>query len=159
MRRTATVLLVIAALVFAAFALPAAASPGFTTVQATLVGDGDPDGSGSALLEIDTKTAFGAGTICHEIHVDNVATPITGGVITVGESGEIVGRLFVTDSGQDLQGCSGQGGIKTRDLMRIQKNPEGHFLHLYNAEHPCDITAPERTCPPGALIGQLVGVS
>jgi hypothetical protein len=51
-----------------------------------------PDGSGSALIELDTKTTFG--TICPlRIEVANVARPITGPTITAGESGEIVGRI------------------------------------------------------------------
>jgi hypothetical protein len=157
MRRTFTVAVLAAALVVAVFALPALAGKGFTTIQATLSGDADPDGSGSALLKVDTKTSFR--TICHEIQVENVSRPITGGIVSVGESGELVGRLIIQDRGGTLEGCTAQAGIKNRDLMRIQKDPAGHFLHLYNDEHPCDVSGPDRACPPGALIGQLQGVS
>jgi hypothetical protein len=157
MRRTATVLLVITALVAAALAVPAVAGTQFTTLRSTLVGDGDADGSGSALLQIDTKTTFA--TICHQIQLENVSRPITGGAITVGESGEIVGRLIIfNDQGGTLEGCTGQLGIKNRDLKRIQMDPGSHFLHLYNAEHPCDIFGAGRVCPQGAVIGQLEGV-
>ena len=163
MRRASIVADLIAALVAVSFAVPAdavsadaAAQPTF--LQATLVGDGDPDGSGTAVLEFgrDGNFAF----ICHQIQVENVSRPLTGGAITVGETGEIVGRLFiVVDTGGTLEGCSGQLGIKNRDLTRILKDPGSHFLHLYNDEHPCDITGPEGVCPPGAVIGQLEAVA
>ncbi len=150
--------MVLAAAFVAVFpAVPAQAGSGFTTLQATLSSDADPDGSGSALLEIDTKTSFG--TICHEIEVQNVTRPVTGGIITVGKTGDLVGRLIIQDRGGDLAGCTAQAGIKTRDLNRIQRDPGSHFLHLYNEEYPCDVTGPDRACPPGALIGQLQGVS
>lgn len=129
-----------AALVVAVFALPALAGKGF---QATLSGDADPDGSGSALLQIDTKTSFG--TVCHETQVENVSRPITGGIVSVGESGELVGRLIIQDRGGTLEGCTAQAGIKNRDLMRIQKDPAGRFLHLYNDGIPA--TSAARTGP------------
>jgi hypothetical protein len=153
MRKEFASSLLVVALVVVAFAVPAVASAPPTTLRATLVGDGDPDGSGSALLQIDKDK--NTGVICHQIHVDNVTTPITGGAITVGESGEIVARLIITDPGQDLEGCTGQLGIKNRELNRIIKDPGSHFLHLYNAEFPCDIFGPDRVCPPGAVQGQL----
>lgn len=156
MRKAFMSAMVIAMLVGAALVVPAVAGQPFTTFQTTLVGDGDPDGSGSAVLEIDTKTTFG--TICHRIEVANVARPITGGAITVTESGELVGRLIIAgDQGGTLEGCTAQLGIRNRDLKRIQRDPASHFLHLYNAEHPCDVQATRR-CPQGAVVGQLEGV-
>ena len=155
MRRASMVVGLIAAFVAVSFTVPAAAAQS-TFVQATLVGDGDPDGSGSAVLEFgrDKNLAF----ICHQIQVENVSRPITGGAITVGETGGIVGRLIIVqDPGGDLEGCTGQLGIKDRDLRRILKDPDSHFLHLYNNEHPCDVTG--LVCPPGAVIGQLEAVS
>jgi hypothetical protein len=142
-----------AALVVMVLAAPAVAKPAPTSLEATLSGEADPDGSGSALLSLDTKTRFG--TICHQIHVDNVATPLTGGAIMRSGSNEIVGRLIITDSGQDVDGCTAQAGIKTRDLKRIENDPGSYVLHLYNDEHPCDVSGPEQTCPPGAVAGQL----
>ena len=146
----------VAALVAVSFAGPADASRSSTFLQATLVGDGDPDGSGTAVLEFgrDKNLAF----ICHQIDVANVSRPITGGAITVGETGEIVGVLFVVlDQGGTLEGCSGQFA-KNRDFNRILNDPGSHFLHLYNDEHPCDIVAVS-VCPPGAVIGQLAPAS
>ncbi len=145
--------LVIAALVCAAFAAPALAKAGYASLQATLSGDGDPDGSGFARLTIDTKTSFG--TICHDIDVADVSLPVTGGAITIGTSGEIVGRLIIQDRGSVLKGCTAQLGIKSRDLKRIQTDPGSHFVHLYNDEHPCDVSGPDRVCPPGAVVGRL----
>jgi hypothetical protein len=155
--RKASVVSLFVALVVVAFAVPAVASANPTTLRATLSGDGDPDGSGSALLQIDKDK--NTGVVCHQIHVENVTTPITGGAITVGESGEIVARLAITDPGQDLEGCTGQLGIRNRELNRITKDPSGYVLHLYNEEFPCDIFGPDLTCPPGAVRGQLQGVS
>ena len=54
MRRTSMALLG-AALAVAAFAVPAAAGQGFTTFQVTLLPAGDPDGTGSAMLQTDAK--------------------------------------------------------------------------------------------------------
>jgi hypothetical protein len=142
------------ALVVAAFAVPAGAGERFSNFQVTLSGDGDPDGSGTASLQIDPKTEV----VCFQIHVENVSTPITGGAITVGESGTIVSRLIIRDPDQDIDDCTGQLGIRRQEMNRIVKDPGSHFLHLYNDEHPCDPFA-SRQCPPGAVQGQLQGVS
>jgi hypothetical protein len=63
MRKTSRIALV-AALAVAAVAVPAAAGQQFTTVRATLEPAGDPDGSGSALVEFDAKDE----AVCYEIH-------------------------------------------------------------------------------------------
>jgi hypothetical protein len=156
--RTAVVAALAVLAVGAGSAVALAAGTQFTTLQATLVPEGDPDGSGAAVITIDFKDS---GTICPvRIEVENVARPITGAAITVGESSEFVGRIFIQDRGGVIEDglCTSQGGIKTRDLKRIQKDPGAHFLHLYNAEHPCDIFS-SGPCPPGAVTGQLEGVS
>jgi hypothetical protein len=146
---------VAAALVAAVLAAPAVAGQAFTMFRATLTGDADPDGSGTAALQIDPK----AEVVCFQIQVGDVSTPITAGAITVGESGTIVSRLIIRDSGQDIDDCTGQLGITRQEMNRIVKDPGSHFLHLYNAEHPCDPFAPGRRCPPGAVIGRLEGVN
>jgi hypothetical protein len=151
MGRRCTVLL-LAALAAAAVAVPAAAAPRSTFVQATLVGDGDPDGSGSAVLEFGRNK--NVGFVCHQLEVEDVARPIRNGAVTIGESGEIVARLFVTIGSEQLEACSFLGTSHRREIKQLSKDPSGFFLHLYNDEFPCDVLAVS-SCPPGALIGQL----
>jgi hypothetical protein len=148
MRRTSLALLA-AALAVAALAVPAVAGQQFTTVRATLTPAGDPDGSGSALLEFDLREE----AVCYEIHTQNVTTPITGAAITSAETGEVVIELLVIDRGPDLVECVALQRFKARSrqgLTEIGKNPSGYFLELYNDEHPSF---------PGAVRGQLEGVS
>jgi hypothetical protein len=144
----------LAALVALGFAVPAGAVVKPTFLEATLVGEGDPDGSGQARLEFgrDKNSAF----ICHQIQVANVARPITGGAITLAGSDAIEARLIIVgDVGGELEGCTGQLGIKNRDLSRILRDPSNYVLHLYNAEHPCNVTGADQVCPPGAVAGTL----
>jgi len=148
MRRTAFAT-VAAALVAAAFAVPAVAGQQFTTVQTTLAPAGDPDGSGTALLQFDTREE----AVCYSIHTENVTTPITEAAITSAETGEAVVELLVIDRGADLEECVALGRFKARSrqaLQAIGKNPGGYSLELYNAEHPSS---------PGAVRGQLQGVT
>jgi hypothetical protein len=148
MRRTSMALLA-AALAVAALAVPAAAGQEFTTVRATLAPAGDPDGSGSALLELDAKQE----AVCYQIHTQNVTTPITEAAITSAETGEVVVELLVIDRGPDLVECvsvSRFQGHGRQELMRIGKDPGCYFLELYNEEHPSS---------PGAVRGPLEGVS
>jgi CHRD domain len=129
--------------------VPAAAGQQFTTVRATLGPAGDPDGTGSALLELDAKDE----AVCYEIHTQNVTTPITDAAIVSAETGEVAVELLVIDRGADLVECvsvSEFQGHGRRELRRIGKDPSGYFLELYNSEHPSS---------PGAVRGQLEGVS
>lgn len=137
----------VAVLATVGLSVPAAAGTEFDTVQATLTPAGDPDGSGTAVLEIDTKNK----SICYQIHTENVSTPIMDATITFGESGETVAELIVIDNGPVLEECVRVFGPQPRrDLNRISKDPGNYFLHLFNEEHPSGT---------GAVQGQLVGVS
>jgi hypothetical protein len=141
--------LIVAGVVAMAFAVPAGAGQRFTTVQTTLAPAGDPDGSGSAVLEFDTKDE----AVCYEIHTENVTTPITEAGITFDETGEVVVELLVIDDGPDLVECVALGRFKARSrqaLRAIGKDPGAYSLELYNDEHPIS---------PGAVRGQLEGVS
>ncbi|MGH2736460.1 MAG: CHRD domain-containing protein [Actinomycetota bacterium] len=149
MRRTSIISLLVAAGTVVAVAFPGWAAAQFTTVQATLSGAGDPDGSGSAVLEFDTKEE----AVCYEIHTENVTTPITGAAITSNETGEEVIGLLVIDDGPDLVECVALGRFKARSrqgLRAIGKDPGDYSLELYNDEHPS---------APGAVRGRLEGVS
>lgn len=139
-----------AALIVAAFAVPAAAAgQQFTTVQTTLAPAGDADGSGTAVLEFDTRDE----AVCYTIHTENVTTPITEAGLVFDETGEVVVDLIVIDRGADLQECVALGRFKARsrqELRAIGKDPSAYSLELYNAEHPSS---------PGAVRGRLEGVS
>ena len=140
--------LLAAALVTAALAVPAAAGQEFTTFRVTLGPAGDPDGSGSAVLQTDAKDE----AVCYEIHTQNVTTPITEAAIVNAETGAVV-ELIVIDRGPDLVECvsvSRFQGHARQEIRRMGKDPSGYFLELYNAEHPSS---------PGAVRGQLEGVS
>jgi hypothetical protein len=148
MRKTARIALV-AALAIAAVAVPAAAGQQFTPVRATLGPAGDPDGSGSALVEFDAKDE----AVCYEIHTQNVTTPITDAAIVSADAGEIAVELLVIARGADLVECvsvSEFQGHGRRELRRLGKDPSGYFLERYNSEHPSS---------PGAVRGPLEGVS
>jgi hypothetical protein len=141
-------MLLAAGLVAAALAVPATAGQGFTTFRVTLSPAGDPDGSGTALLETDAKGE----AVCYDIHTENVALPITEAAIVSAETGEAV-ELLVIDQGADLSECvsvSRFQGHARREIRRMGKDPSAYFLELYNAEHPSS---------PGAVRGQLEGVS
>jgi hypothetical protein len=147
--RKVSMVAVVAAVAVAAVAVPAAAGPQFTTVRATLGPAGDQDGSGSALLEFDTKDE----AVCYEIQTQNVTTPITEAAIVNTETGATVIELLVIDRGPDLVECVALQRFKARSrqgLRAIGKDPSGYFLELYNGEH---------TSSPGAVRGQLEGVS
>jgi hypothetical protein len=146
--RTGILAALAAALTIAALAVPATAGQGFTTFQVTLSPAGDPDGSGSAVLQTDAKDE----AICYDIHTQNVSTPITEAAIVNAETG-VVTELIVIDRGPDLAECvsvSRFQGHGRQEIGRMGKNPGDFFLELYNEEHPGS---------PGAVRGQLEGAS
>jgi hypothetical protein len=147
--RTRFLAALVAAVAVALVATQAAAAQQFTTVRATLGPAGDADGTGTALLEFDTKDE----AVCYEIHTQNVTTPITEAAIVDAETGEPVIELLVIDQGPDLVECVALGRFKARSrqgLRAIGKDPSAFFLELYNAENPTS---------PGAVRGRLQGVA
>jgi hypothetical protein len=145
MRRTRPALLA-AALVAAAFAVPAAAAQQPVTVRATLGPGGDADGSGTAVLQLDAA----AEAVCYEVSTQNVTTPITDLRIVEAATGEVSVDLFVVfDDGPTIDECvsvSAHQGHGRRELRRIAKDPSAYVLEIYNAEHPGS---------PGAVRGPL----
>jgi hypothetical protein len=149
MRRIALVLGA-AALAAAAIAIPAAAAQDTVTVRATLGPAGDPDGSGTAVLELDAADE----AVCYDVQTQNVATPITDLDIVSAESGEVAVDLFVVfDEGPNVAECVSASrfqGHARREMRRIAKDPSAYVLEIYNAEHPSS---------PGAIRGPLEPVS
>jgi hypothetical protein len=145
------ILALIAAGVSAAvFAVPVGAAQEIVTVRTTLGPAGDPDGSGTAVLQLDAHDE----AVCYEVNTQNVATPITDLAIVSAETGEVSVDLFVVfDEGPTIEECvsvSAHQGHGRRELRRIAKDPSAYALEIYNDEHPSS---------PGAIRGQLEGVS
>ncbi len=132
-------------------ATAAVARPQVETLATTLSGAeevcsptqkcGDPDGSGTAALELNRKT----GTICFSITTSNVATPLLAGHIheaPKGVAGPVVVTLFSSPSGESVSGCV--EGVSKKLIKDIQKNPENYYVNIHNQEFPA-----------GAVRGQL----
>ena len=115
-------------------------------MHAALGPAGDPDGSGTAVLQLDAADE----AVCYEVQTQNVTTPITDLDIVSAETGEVVVDLFVVfDDGPTIDECvsvSRHQGHARRELRRIAKDPSAYVLEIYNAEHPGS---------PGAVRGPL----
>lgn len=109
------------------------------TGAAEVPGPGDPDGSGTAMLELNP----GTGQVCFELTVTGIA-PASAAHIHVapaGVAGPVVVPLTPPTSGSS-SGCV--SGVN-RDLIKaIIQNPEGYYVNVHNADFPA-----------GALRGQL----
>lgn len=100
-------------------------------------GPGDPDGSGSASVTIDS-----AGKVCVDLKVDAIA-PATAAHIHRGAAG-VAGPPVVTlqaPSGGASKGCI---DTSAEVIAEIKANPAGFYVNVHNPEHP-----------PGAIRGQL----
>lgn len=142
----------LAGLVLAAFSAAAAvARPQVETLATTLTGAeevcapnqrcGDPDGSGTAAVELNRKT----GTVCFSITTANVSTPLLAGHIheaPKGVAGPIVVTLFASPSDESVSGCT--EGVSKKLIKDIQKNPQSYYVNVHNQEYPA-----------GAVRGQL----
>ena len=101
---------------------------------------GDPDGRGSASLELDPIKA----EVCFDVSVQRLDTP-TGMHIHeggTGKAGDIVVRLTAPTSGDgDAKGCT---KAERAVLGRIIANPDGFYLNVHTGPFP-----------EGAVRGQL----
>lgn len=107
------------------------------TGDAEVPGPGDPDGSGTAILRLNS----GRERICFNIEVADIEE-VTAAHIHVGtedESGPIVVDFDVDNNG--LRGCV---DVERRLVKEIRKNPEDYYVNVHNGEYPA-----------GALRGQL----
>jgi len=105
--------------------------------DAEVPGPGDPDGSGTATLRLNS----GRQRICFDIEVSDVEE-ITAAHIHVGaedEAGPIVVDFDIANNG--LRGCI---DVERRVAKEIRKHPDAYYVHVHNAEYPA-----------GALRGQL----
>jgi len=117
---------------------------GVTTLTAVLTGQagapakGDPDGSGSASLEIDPAQ----GRVCFQIRVSGIgparAAHVHRGV--AGQSGPVVLALAAPTEGSVRECVAANRGF----LEELLRNPSGYYVNVHNAEFAT-----------GALRGQL----
>lgn len=93
--------------------------------QEVLPNVGDPDGSGTAILFIDSDLL----SIDWTINVDSILLPPTGAHIHQGVAGAN-GPVRVDFSGQ-LSGF----GLFDADLAAVLANPTGWYVNVHNADH------------------------
>jgi hypothetical protein len=115
-------------------------------------GPGDPDGTGTAFLTIDSDTL----TIDWNIAVSNIDFPLTGAhihVAPVGEPGPIV-----VDFNNQLTG----GGLFDPDLAAVLANPTNYYVNVHNQPFPAGAVRGQLSCPvipaPSALILAAFGL-
>ncbi len=119
-----------------------AQAAGFTTFQRPLTGaqevpgPGDPDGSGNAVVQINTAT----GRICHRLAVTRIATATAAHIHRAprGVAGPVV--LTLTTPRNGSSGCATNPAL----AREIATNPAGFYVNVHNAQFKA-----------GALRGQL----
>ncbi|MGH7719458.1 MAG: CHRD domain-containing protein [Gemmatimonadaceae bacterium] len=117
---------------------------GVTTLTAALTGQagapakGDPDGSGSASLEIDPAQ----GRVCFQLRVSGIGPARAAHVHRggAGQSGPVVLALAPPTEGSVRECVNAGRGL----LQEILRNPAGYYVNVHNAEFAT-----------GALRGQL----
>lgn len=104
-----------------------------------IVGVGDPDGSGTALITLN----HGQGRVCWEMTVADIATESRGHIhaAPAGENGPIVVEFFETGEVPDLEDCTSVERALIKDIIQ---NPQNYYVNIHNAEFPG-----------GAIRGQL----
>jgi hypothetical protein len=102
-------------------------------------GQGDPDGSGRAIVTLDDDT----GTVCIQATVSDIAQPTLAHIHAGGadENGPPVVNFTDTISGTVISGCVDAEASLIQD---IRANPADYYFNVHNADFP-----------PGAVRGQL----
>lgn len=141
-------ILYIVLILLTVLALASIAADGGRKFTTTLTGaaevpdPGDPDGSGTAMLELNP----GTGQVCWEIQVSDITLPAIAAHIhkaPVGVAGSVVVPLFppVPDESGFSSGCMSADRELIKDIIQ---HPEGYYVNV----HTTDFRA-------GALRGQL----
>ena len=113
------------------------------SINATLTGaaetaGGDPDGSGTAIIQLSPAT----NQVCFSLDVSNIA-PATGAQIVqgpAGSDGTVVVTLTAPTNGSSI-GCVTVDSALLKDIMQ---HPENYYVNVLNADYPA-----------GAIRGQL----
>lgn len=102
------------------------------TMNATLAGgsEGDPDGSGTTSVTIDTET----GEVCYEIEVSGIAEPTMAHIHrgAAGESGGVAVNFNTPENG--MSGCV--TGTDSEVIEEIIENPGNFYVNVHNEEYP-----------------------
>jgi hypothetical protein len=134
----------VAAAMLLTMASPVLADDGGRPLSATLTGaaerpgPGDPDGTGSATVQVNP----GQGEVCYELTATGIATPVAAHIHvgTVNQPGPVVVGL-APPTGGSSSGCASA----SRELaIAIVQNPENYYVNVHTAEFPA-----------GAIRGQL----
>lgn len=148
--RRRTPFLVLLAVLVAGLMSASSALAAKTTLTATLKGGasetpaGDPDGSGTATITIDTVSR----QVCWTINVTNIAPATASHIHTgaAGASGGVVVPLDVDGFTGSTTGCA--AAPAAADLAAILANPAGFYVNVHTADFPG-----------GAVRGQLAVMS
>lgn len=101
---------------------------------------GDPDGAGTAMLELNS----GQGKVCYTLMVGNILLPASAAHIhqaPAGVAGPVVVPLEAPDENGLASGCADTAPALIKD---IEQNPSIYYVNVHNAPYPA-----------GAVRGQL----
>jgi hypothetical protein len=140
MKRFVLVALALLAIAVTAAVAQAGGRPLATTLTGAeeIPGPGDPDGSGTARLELN----IGTGEICYELAVSGIA-PATAAHIHVGQAG-VAGPVVVPLAPPTSGSSSACTTVDPALIKAITKDPQLYYVNVHNAEFPA-----------GAVRGQL----
>ena len=108
------------------------------TGAAEVPGPGDSDGSGTAIIELNS----GTGEICYELTVMDIASAAAAH-IHVGAAG-VAGPVVVGLQPPSDGSSSACATVSAELIKEIRKNPENYYVNVHNADFPA-----------GAVRGQL----
>lgn len=103
-------------------------------------GPGDPDGRGTAVIELNP----GQEQVCFQILVSDIALPATGAHIheaPAGVAGPVVVSLTPPGAGGSSSGCV---SAPREEIMEIIRDPEDYYVNVHTTDYPA-----------GAVRGQL----
>jgi len=95
-------------------------------------GPGDPDGSGTAWLSLNS----GLGEVCFALSVEDIALPATGAHIhraAAGSPGPVVVPLIAPDASGQSSGCVSADAALVKE---IRKTPSGFYVNVHSTEFP-----------------------
>jgi hypothetical protein len=92
-------------------------------------GPGDPDGTGTAVVTLDTAT----NELCWDIKVQNIGDPTAGHIHVgdAGKSGSVIVDLNLPANG--LKACTAVDG---KTMGHLSGGPKSHYLNIHTAEFP-----------------------
>ena len=142
MRRAIAILALISLVAFPASAA-AGGRPFATSLSgaAEVPGPGDPDGSGTAWITLNS----GQGEVCWTIFAEDITLPAAAAHIHVGAvdvAGPVVVGLSAPGADGWSSGCA--SGVDQDLIKAIQQNPSAYYVNVHTSDFPA-----------GALRGQL----